>query len=152
MNLVDVIENLVDEKGLDKDQVTAIVCEGIKAAYQKRYPSVDFSVVFNKRQGQMNVFAQKEVVSFVEDDTSQISLRKAKTLDPKVSSGDKIAVPFEESIGRIEILTAKQLIANKIRNLEHLAVYNEFQEREGSIVTGVVHKKNVLDMLLKLVM
>ena len=54
--------------------------------------------------------------------------------------GDVIEVPFEGSIGRIEILKAKQIIAQKIRAIEHSAIYDEFKSKEGTIVHGVIHK------------
>lgn len=150
MNLVDVIESLVEEKGLDRDQVTEIVCEGIKAAYQKKFPTVEFVVEFNKRQGQLDIFAKKEIVSAVEDNDLQVSVRKAKMLVPDAVVGDCIPVPFEEQVGRIEILTARQTIASKIRGLEQLAVYEEFKEKEGTIVTAMIHKKERAGFAVKL--
>ena len=56
------------------------------------------------------------------------------------SLGNAIAVPFDGTIGRIEILKAKQVIAQKIRSIEYSAVYDEFKSKEGTIVHGVIHK------------
>ncbi len=141
MNLSDVIENLVEERGLDKEQISYVICEGLSAAYSKKYPDVDFSVLFNKKSGAAEVFAKKIVVSSVSDADKEISLRKAKAINSKAKSGMVIEVPFDGSIGRIEILVAKQVIANKIKELEQSVVYDEYKDQQGSIISGSIHKK-----------
>ncbi len=141
MNLTDVIEGLVEERGLNRDKVIEIVCDGIKAAYAKRYPHIPFQVSFSAKTGNLEVFSEKRVVSSVADEEMEVSLRRAKILDPSAKLEQAILVPFEEPIGRIEILTAKQIIAGKIRDLEQLAVFNEFKDKKDTIVTGTVHKR-----------
>lgn len=141
MNLAEVIDGLVEERGLDRDLVATIVCDGITSAYAKKYPDLDFKVSYSKKTGLLEIFTEKEIMQTVTDDDYEISAKKAKALAPKAVLGDMILVPFDGSIGRIEILSAKQLIATKIRDLELLAVYNEFKDRQGTIVTGLVHKR-----------
>lgn len=141
MNLIDVIDGLVEERGLDKENVISAISEGVLAAFQKKFPDVDLIVSFNQKSGEMEAFVEKEVVSSVKDKDMEISLRKAKVIDSKVKVGDKISVPFEHKIGRIEILTAKQIIASKIRGLEQSAVYDDYKDKQGSIVTGTVYKR-----------
>jgi len=142
VNLVEVIDTLVEERGLDRELVTEIVCEGIHTAYAKKYPHVNFIISFNKKAGAIEIFAKKEIVPSVSDDDMQISSRKAKVLAPRATVGDIIDVPFVQAVGRIEILTAKQIIATKIRELEQLAVYKEFKDKKGLIMSGVVHKRD----------
>jgi N utilization substance protein A len=76
----------------------------------------------------------------VEDDDCEITLRKARSVDAKSSLGDTVLVPFSKPIGRIEIIKAKQIIAQKIRQIETSKIYEEFKPKEGSIVHGVVHR------------
>src|SRR5262249_377382 len=80
------------------------------------------------------------VVATVEDEDFEISLRKARAINAKAETGETILVPFEGKIVRIEILRAKQVIANSIRKIETSAVYEEFKEKEGTIVHGTIHK------------
>jgi transcription termination/antitermination protein NusA len=141
VNLTDVIEGLVEERGLDREKIIEIVSEGIKAAYIKRFPTIDFEVSYNRKSGNLEVFARKTIVSSVVDDDKEVSLRRAKIIDMQAKIGQLIPVPFEEPVGRIEILTAKQIIAGKIRDLEQLAVFEEFKDKKDTIVTGVVHKR-----------
>lgn len=140
MKLAEVIDELVEERGLEKEILSDIVCEGLLAAYQKRYPYLTLRVAYEKKTGDVNIEVEKDIVATVEDDEFEISLRKAKSLGINKEVGEKVFLPFEGKIGRIEILRAKQVIASKIRTIESAAVYNEFKEKEGSIVLGTIHK------------
>lgn len=150
MNLTDVIEVLVEERGLDKEKIIEIVCDGILAAYTKKFPNVTFHVTFNRKTGNMEVSTEKKVVSSVSDDEKEISLRRAKIIDPSAQPEQIITVPFDDRIGRIEILTAKQIIASKIRDLEQFAIFKDFENKKGIIVTGTVHKKERAGLAVKL--
>lgn len=140
MKLSQVIEELVEEKGLERSVLSAIICEGMLAAYEKRYPGLAFKIDHDKKNDEIEVVVQKDVVATVTDEDTEISLRKARHINPEVNADEKIWVPFEGKIGRIEILRAKQVIANKIRLIEATAIYNEFKDKQGTIVHGVIHK------------
>lgn len=140
MNLSQVIEELVEERNLDRAVIAEIVCEGMIAAYKKRYPELEFRVVYNRQSDQIDILTTKKVVASVEDPDTEISLRKAKSVDPKIAVGDALEVVFDGPIGRIEILRAKQVIASRIRLIEAAQIYEEFKSKEGSVVHGVVHK------------
>jgi len=149
VNLADVIESLVDERGLDKEHVIAIVCDGMLSAYAKKFPNIVFNMSFNKKTGSLEIFAEKVVVSSVSDEDKEVSLRKARLVDPSADIGSVVAVPFEGNIGRIEILLVRQVIANKIRELESQAVFNDFKDKKDTVITGVVHKKERNGMAIK---
>ncbi len=140
MKLSQVIEELVEEKGLERTILSTIICEGMLAAYEKRYPGLVFKVDYDKKSDEIEIKAQKDVVAAVEDEETEISLRKARNINPEAAVGDRIWVPFEGRIGRIEILRAKQVIANKIRLIESTIIYDQFKDKQGSIVHGVIHK------------
>lgn len=140
MNLADVIEELVEERGLDRAVIGSIISEGMLAAYQKRYPTLALRVEYDKKSDQILIEVEKEVVSTVVDEDAQISLKKARFIDKDLDVDQKIWMPFDGKIGRIEILRAKQIIASKIRKIEATAIYNEFKPKEGTIVNGMIHK------------
>ena len=140
MKLFDVIEELVEERGLERSVLSSIICEGMLAGFQKRYPELSLRVDYNKKTDELVVEIEKEVVSTVTDEEKEISLKKAHFIDKKLEVGDKIWLPFEGKVGRIEILRAKQVIASRIRKVEAAAVYEEFKDKQGTIVYGVVHK------------
>lgn len=140
VKLAQVIEELIEEKGLDRQVLSSIICEGLLAAYKKKYPDLPLSVNYDKKTDDIEVVVEKTVVSSVADDETQISLRKARTINENAELDDIISQPFDGKIGRIEILKAKQIIAHKIRTVEAEAIYNEFKDKEGTIVHGTIHK------------
>jgi N utilization substance protein A len=149
VNLTDVISTLVDERGLEREKLISIICEGVSAAYQKKFPEFEFVVVFSKKLGAPEIFVKKEIVRSVDNPDAQITLRRAHSIKPKAKLGDSIPVPFEERVGRIEIASAKQIIATKIREVEQLAVYNEFKDKAGEIVSGMAHKRERRGIVVK---
>ncbi len=150
MNLADVINELVEERDLEKSVLTDIVTEAMLAAYKKKYAHLDLRVTLNKDNSALLVEVSKDVVNTPTDEDVQLSLRKARNLDPKIEVGQKIWVPFEGIIGRVEILKAKQLIAQKIRAVEAAALFNAFKDKEGSIVQGSLYKVERAGVLVKL--
>lgn len=150
MNLSAVLDELVEERGLDRQTLSTVVCEGMRVAYEKRYPHLELRVDFDSKTDTLSVFVKKFVVSSVEDDQMEISLRKARNIDPTAEVDAELWLPFDGGIGRIEILKAKQVIASEIRKIEASAVYNEFKDKEGTIVHGVIHKCERGGMVIKL--
>lgn len=140
MNLAQVLEELIEERGIDRSVLSSIVSDGLLAAYQRKYPDLSFKTVYDPDTGSVKVFVKKHIVVNVKDDDSELSLRKAKAISPFAQEGEEIEVPFDGKIGRIEILRAKQVIASRIREIEASAIYAEFKNREGEIVIGVVYK------------
>jgi len=150
VRLTDVIEELIEEKGIERSILNSVICEGILAAYEKKYPNLELLVETDKKTGEIKVTIEKKIVSSVQDEICQISLKKARYINKKFKEGDKIRVPFEGKIGRIETLRARQVIATKIRQIEALAVYNEFKDKEGEIVLGIIHKCERGGMIIKI--
>ena len=150
MKLSQVIEELVEEKGLDRALITDIVSEGIVSAYLKKYPTAQLSVTYNRKSDDLSILAKKTVAASVKDDIVEISLRKARSIREDAQLGDVVELPFQEPIGRIEILRAKQYIQQRIREVEASAIYNQFKDKVNTIVTGVVHKAEHAGVTVKL--
>jgi transcription termination/antitermination protein NusA len=150
VKLSQVIEELVEERGLDKGVLTDIVCEGILNAYSKKYPTAHLTVIYNRKSDELVVMAKKTVASTVTDELTEISPRKARSYREDAEVGESVEVPFEEPIGRIEILRAKQIISQRIRDIEAAAIYNQFKDKVGTVVHGVVHKAEHAGVTVKL--
>ena len=140
MKLADVIDELVEERGLERSSLGAIVCEGMLAAYQRKYPELVLKVEEDSATGDLAVFVQKTVAANVDDEYSQISLKKARNINKDAALDDTLWLPFEGQIGRVEVLRARQVIASKIKQVEALVVYDLFKNKQGQIVIGTVHK------------
>lgn len=150
MSLFEVIEALVEERGLEKSVLSEIVCEGMLAAYQKKYPDLMLRVKYNDEIEAPQIEVEKSIVTSVENDDLEISARKAKSIDSKFKKGDKVWVSFSGNIGRIEVLRAKQFIATRIREIEAEAIYKEFKDKEGTILQGVIHKSERSGVVVKI--
>lgn len=150
MKLSGVIEELVEERGLDRSTLSSIMCEAMLAAYTKKYPELNLEVKYNKKTDEIEIFCIKKVVATVENDETEIQLRKARSIREDASVDETIEVPFKEPIGRIEILKAKQFIAQKIHSIEAAALYEEFKSKEHTIVYGTVYKIEHAGVVVKL--
>jgi len=150
VNLTDVISTLVEEQGLDREKVISIVCEGVKAGYEKKYPQYNFDVNFNSNSGEIEVFTLKTITDPAKDKSNEISPKKAQPFAPKAKLGELISIPFEERIGRVEITTAKQVISARIREVEQLATFEQFKDKKDTIISGTIHKKERRGLSIKL--
>lgn len=150
VNLKQVIDELIREKGLDRAILEKIVCEGMKSAYLKKYPTTTFVISYDHVLGTLSILTEKQVVQTVQDNDTEISLKKARHVDKNIQVGEAILVPFEGAIGRVEVLHARQVIAQHIRGIEALAVYNEFKSKQNEILHGVYHKTERGGVAIKL--
>jgi N utilization substance protein A len=140
VKLSNVIEELVEERGLDRATLNDIILEGMLAAYERKYPGLILKAERDPKAEDIVIFVQKDVVSVVDEEEFQISIKKARYIDKDIQEGGTLWLPFEGRVGRIEILRARQVIASKIRTVEAKAVYDEFKDRLGEIVHGVINK------------
>lgn len=140
VKLADVIDELVEERGLEREALGAVVCEGMLAAYQRKYPDLILKAEEDAVTGDLVVLVQKTVVSSVDDEYTEVSLKKARNIDKNIALDEHIWLPFEGHIGRVEVLRARQVIASKIKQLEARIVYDQFKNKQGQIVIGTVHK------------
>ncbi len=137
------INQICDEKGLDKETVLEIIENALAAAYRKDYgkKGQDIRVKFDEETGATSVFLYKEVVGNVEDELTQISLNEAKKTKKDVKIGDKISFDVTPAdYGRIAAQTAKQVITQRIREAERNVLFTEFKNKEGSLINGIVQQ------------
>lgn len=141
--LIIAMEELEKENGIKKEEMLETIETALVTAYKRNYDCEDENVkiTMDKETGEIHVYMQKEVVEEVENDKTQISLLEAKKIDAKVKVGDILdneLVP--KNFGRIAAGTAKQVIIQKIREASREFLYNEFNERKGEIVSGIIQK------------
>ena len=114
VKLADVIDELVEERGLERDALGAVVCEGMLAAYQRKYPDLILKAEEDPVTGDLAVLVQKTVVSSVDDEYTQVSLKKARNIDKNIALDEHIWLPFEGNIGRVEVLRARKSLQAKL--------------------------------------
>ncbi len=137
-----VIEQVGKEKGIPKETLIDAVEEAFLAASKKKFGThLDLEAKFNEELGEIEVFQFKTVVEEINEPDIEISLENAKIHDPECMIGDSIGIKMNtSSLGRIAAQTAKQVIVQKVRNAESDVIYNEYKNKKGEIVTGVIQR------------
>ena len=137
------MDELEKEKGIKKDYMLESIETALVTAYKRNYDSTaeNVKVTMNAETGEIHVYAEKEVVENVEDDKIQINLSDAKKINKKLEIGDTAQIEIiPRNFGRIAAQTAKQVIIQKIREASRNVLFEEFSERKGEIVSGLIQK------------
>lgn len=137
-----VIEQVGKEKGIPKETIIEALEEAILSASKKKYGShLDLEAHYSEELGEIEVFQFKTVVENVSEPDMEINEEDAKHHDPECMVGDAIGIKLDtSSLGRIAAQTAKQIIIQKVRNAESDVIYNEFKDKKGEIITGVIQR------------
>jgi len=142
--LLEATEQLEREKGIPRDAIIKSLCDAMVTAYKKQ---IKGSQVFNivgvvdEVKGDIGVFRIKEVVEEVMDEYTEVTLEEAREIDPKCELGDELKVDVTPSdFGRIAAQSAKQVITQRIREAERKLVLDEFLDKKGTLITGVVRR------------
>ena len=151
-NLVHIIEQVGKDKGIDKKiLIEALESAMLKAAEKRFGPGKDIEARYQEELGEIELFLFKKVVDEVTNPDLEISLEEARKLDPEAVVGDSLGVKLDSSeFGRIDAQTAKQIIIQKVREAEREIVYNEYSEKKGEIVTGIVQRFDKGDIIVDL--
>ncbi|MBW1729958.1 MAG: transcription termination/antitermination protein NusA [Deltaproteobacteria bacterium] len=136
------IDQVSREKGLEQEVLIKALEEAVKTAARKKFGADrDLEVSFNPELGEVEVFEFKEVVEKVTDDRLQVSLVEARKLDPECEIGDSLGMKMETStFGRIAAQSAKQVIMQRLKEAERDIVYDDFKDRKGEIINGIVQR------------
>jgi len=137
-----IIDQVSREKGLERNVLISALKEAITSAVKKRFGSkMDIEVNYNENTGDLEVYQFRTVVEKVSDPDIEISLEEARELDPESELGDSIGTKMEMAeLGRIEAQSARQVIIQKMKTAEMDVIYDEFKDREGEVVNGIVQR------------
>lgn len=137
------INEIVDERALPREIILEALRSALVTAYRRDVSvggqNVDAEI--DMTNGRVVILVEKEVVQSVQDPRTEITLEAAREINPNVTIGDTIMVPFEDTtrkFGRIAAQTAKQIILQKIREAERKTLYEEYIERQGDLISGTV--------------
>jgi N utilization substance protein A len=137
------ITQLSAEKNLPKEVVIEAVEAALASAYRKDKftANQNIEVKINPANGKVEVWAEKMVVEHPLDTRSEISLDEARKVKPDAQLEETVMMEdTPHDAGRIAAQTAKQVILQRLHEAEHSAVFEEFADKEGDIVTGVIRR------------
>ncbi|GAB4540969.1 MAG: transcription termination factor NusA [Thermodesulfovibrionia bacterium] len=141
--LVRIIEQMSKERGIPREAIISTLESALLSAVRKRYglePVINIKV--SPETGDISIKALKRIVQDVNDPIGEISIKDAQMIDPSKGLDDTIELPISlEGFGRIAAQTAKQVLFQKVREAEKGVIYDEFKDKAGQIVTGVVIRK-----------
>ena len=144
LEILQIAKAVAEEKAIDKSIVIEAMQEAIEKAAKSRYgQDHDIRAIIDPETGEQSLWRIQTVVADadIEDEVQQLTLTDAKKLDADLEIGDEIKEelpPFD--FGRVAAQTAKQVIMQKVRDAERERQYNEYKDREGEIINGVVKR------------
>ena len=133
------LDQLEKEKGIPKEYMLDKITQALLAAYKKDHTGYTENVTVNIIDGEMKLFAQKEVVEEVQFPATEISIAEAQKYMPGAVEGDLVEVETKaKQFGRIAAQTAKGVIIQGIREAEREAAYGRFTSKSHEMLTGTV--------------
>ena len=138
------LTQLAAERHLPREQVLGAIEVALASAFKKDNPASgqNISVTLNPNTGEVSVFALKTVVETVEDQDKEVTVADAQSIKKGAVLGDEVAAaePLPHNASRIAAQTAKQVVLQRLREAERDLLYQEFQQHEGDIVSGVIEQ------------
>ncbi len=140
--LLQVADVVARDKGIDRDEVLEAMEQAIQKAGRSKYGHEhDIRAHIDRKNGEIQLSRYMEVVELIENEATQVTLAQAKRKKPDAELGDFIIDPLPPiDFGRIAAQTAKQVIVQKVRDAERQRQFNEFKDRVGEIVNGLVKR------------
>jgi N utilization substance protein A len=149
-NFMAAVNQIAAERNIPADEVIESICEAIESNYQDLQIYTDnIHVFYSEEEDKIKAFAKKRVVQIAEDETHEVPLIQAILIDPDVKIGDvlEVDVTNEGDFGRVAAQSARQVLFQKVREIEKDVVLKSFEGKVGTVEDGIVQRldgKNVI--------
>jgi len=145
LDLRRIIEQVGKEKDIDKKVLIEMLKNAILSAAKKKYGNIrPLNVEYDEESGTFDVFESFQIVGKIKDPSKEVSIEEAKQFNEDAEVGDTLERYLEagdlQSLGRIAAQTAKQVLVQKLREIERGNIYNELISRKGELVSGIVQR------------
>jgi N utilization substance protein A len=146
------LDYLERERGISREALVEAISGAILMSARKSFATArDLRIDISPRTGEIQAFARPIVVEKIDNQHDQITLAKARQINPDVQVGDEIEIEVTpRDFGRIAAQTARQAIMQRIRQIEKDMIYEEFKDRAGEIVSGTVRRFERSDVMIDL--
>ncbi len=147
-----VIDQVVREKGIERETLIDALEQAMATAARKELGSRKLEAHYDEESGRINVFEYMTVVEDVQDSYTEVTLEEAREkYDPDCDVGDELGIPVPlGDFSRIMAQVAKQVVMQKVREAEREQVYNEFIGRRGEVINGIVQRLEKGDIVVNL--
>ena len=140
--LLQIADAVAREKGLPKEAVIEAMEQAVQVAGRRKYGHEhNIRAEIDKKSGEIKLYRVRTVVETVENETTELTLAQAKKINKELAIGDEIKdilPPID--FGRVAAQTAKQVVLQKVRDAERDKQFNEFKDKIGEIISGVVKR------------
>jgi len=138
-----VVEQISREKGISREVLIETLRSALLSAARKRFGGrMNIDLTIDTKNCDISVFETKKIVSVVSDKDEEISIEDAIKISPDAAEGNMINTPLDfHDFSRIAAQTAKQVIFQRVREAERDVIFNEFKDKVGQIITGIVMRK-----------
>ncbi|MBA2753170.1 MAG: transcription termination/antitermination protein NusA [Chloroflexia bacterium] len=146
------IAQIAAERGIPRDAVLQSVEHALMTVYKKMADTEEeVSVDIESGSGVMRVYVHKRVVDEVSDPITEMALTDARQILAEVQAGDEIKLErTPENFGRIAAQTVKQVVLQRIRDYERDSVYDEFNDKQGELLSGVVQRADARAVIVEI--
>jgi N utilization substance protein A len=140
--LLQVADSVAREKGIDREEVLEAMEQAIQKAARAKYGQEhDIRATVDRKTGAITISRYRQVVEEVEDPITQLTEEQARRIKPDAVVGEYLVDPLPPiDLGRVAAQSAKQVIFQKVREAERARQYEEFKDRVGEIVNGLVKR------------
>ncbi|MBW4091149.1 MAG: transcription termination/antitermination protein NusA [Proteobacteria bacterium] len=147
-----VADAVAREKNIDRDEVIEAMEQAIQKAGRAKYGhEKDIRATIDRKTGDVRLSRWTEAVETVENEETQIPVHIARKFKPGIEIGEHIIDPLPPiDFGRIAAQTAKQVIVQRVREYERKKQYDEFKDRVGEIINGVVKRTEYGNLMVEL--
>ncbi len=147
-----VADAVAREKNIDRDEVIEAMEQAIQKAGRAKYGhEKDIRATIDRKTGDVRLSRWTEVVEAMENEETQIPVHIARKFKPEINVGEFIVDPLPPiDFGRIAAQTAKQVIVQRVREYERKKQYDEFKDRVGEIVNGIVKRTEYGNLMVEL--
>lgn len=146
------IAQIAHERGIPKEAVLSSVEHALKTVYAKMAKTEeDVTVEIDTANATIRVFVNKRVVAEIEDPINDIELAEAQRIAQNAQIGDVIRIErTPDNFGRIAAQTAKQVVLQRIRDYERDTIYDEYHEKQGEVLNGIVQRADSRAVIVEL--
>ncbi len=142
-DMVEALTLIAREKNIDFETVVETLEASLLAAARKKYATTDnISFRFDRKSNELFMIITKKVVDTVIEPDAEVGLDQAKKIDDAAELGDELEIylDYETEFGRNAVLSARQILVQKIRDVEHERTYEEYIDKVGTLVSGIVQQ------------
>ena len=150
--LLQIAESVARDKSIEQTIVIEAMEQAIQSVAKKKYgQDLEVSASIDEKTGEIKINRVLHIVNEIENSSTQISLERGKEYDENAKLGDTIFDPLPPiDFGRVAAQTAKQVIVQRVKEADKERQFNEYQEKQGQIINGVVKRVEYGNVFLDL--